>query len=232
MQPTDPILNPTIFLASFEWREPVTTLTDLLVAIVCVIGFIKFASFKGEKSGSFIFFKYYFLSFGIGMICAAWLGHGLQAYIGAEFKNIGWACSITGSLFLSLGSLQHLAVCIKRGHVQILKVLFSLHYILFMVLVLVPAFSAFIYAQLGSSIALIGFVLPMHLYSYIKTKARGSLIIICAILYALLPGFVFNSQISLHRWFNYNDISHVLISFFMVIMIFGTSKLSMSSSRN
>ena len=83
------ILNPTIFIGNFEWREPVTTLTDFLVAIVAFLGYLKFRSYKNKKSLSFNYFKYYFLCFAVGMTSAAWFGHGLQAYVGPEFKRIG-----------------------------------------------------------------------------------------------------------------------------------------------
>ena len=39
----DEILNPTVFIGGLELREPVTTLTDFLVAIVELIGYIKFS---------------------------------------------------------------------------------------------------------------------------------------------------------------------------------------------
>ena len=42
----DEILNPTIFIGGLELREPVTTLTDFLVAIVALIGYIKFSKTK------------------------------------------------------------------------------------------------------------------------------------------------------------------------------------------
>ena len=102
----DDILNPTIYLGSFEWREPITTLTDFLVAIVAIFGYYKFKSYKGIKSSNFNFFKFYFLCFAVGMTSAAWLGHGLQAYVGPEFKRIGWICGATALLLFGLGSFD------------------------------------------------------------------------------------------------------------------------------
>jgi len=102
------ILNPTTFIGNFEWREPVTTLTDFLVAIVASIGFIKFLKYKGEKSKRSHYFKLHFLFFAIGMTSAAWFGHGLQAYVGPEYKRIGWVMAATGLRMFGLGSLQEL----------------------------------------------------------------------------------------------------------------------------
>ena len=227
MEQADPIVNPTIFINSFEWREPITTATDLLVALVCLIGFIKYANYKGSKSYSFNFYKYYFFTFGIGMVCGAWLGHGLQAYLGLEYKKIGWALCLTANMFLALASLQQLMGIISSKFFLSIKLLLFTNYLLFITIILIPDYSAFSYAQVGSAIILMGFILPVQLFLFIKTKEKGSLIIVCAVLYGIIPGFVYNNQISLHRWFNYNDISHVLIAFFVGLMIWGTSRQTM-----
>ena len=107
------MLNPTVFIGDFQWREPITTLTDFLVAIVALIGFIKFSKFKGEKKRSFYYYKYYFLFFAIGMTSAAWIGHGLQAYLEPEYKRIGWFCGSSALLMLGLGSFNEIKILIR-----------------------------------------------------------------------------------------------------------------------
>jgi len=223
----DEILNPTIFLGNFEWREPVTTLTDFLVASVAFIGFMKYKSYSKEKPESFNYFKYYFLCFAIGMTSAAWFGHGLQAYFGPEFKRIGWVCGATGLLLFGLGSLIEIKNHLSHSIATILKSLFIAQYVLFIFLMIIPMYSDFIYAQLSSTVSLIAFILPFTIYNYWKTKSKGSFIIMLTIGYSIIPGLVYNNQISVGRWFNYHDISHVLMAIFMVLMIIGTSRLTM-----
>lgn len=221
----DPILNPTVFLGSLEWREPMTTLTDFLVALVSLYGFIRLYNYKGEKPAYFKYFKFYFLFFAIGMTAAAWLGHGLQAYVGPEYKRIGWACSATGLLSLAFASVTLIKHHIGRNFEIIIKTIIVAQYATFMTLMLHPALSDFIYAQLASTVALVGLILPMQIYNYVKTKHKGSLIIFLAIIYGIIPGTVYNNQISLSQWFNYHDISHVLVAIFMFLMIVGVSNI-------
>jgi hypothetical protein len=223
----DEILNPTIYIGNFEWREPITTLTDFLVAIVALIGFFKFNSYKGAKSLSFNYFKFYFLCFAIGMTSAAWMGHGLQAYVSPEFKIIGWVCAATGLLIFGLGSFIEIKDQIKKPFYLILKYLFITQYITFVFLMLNPLSSDFILAQLSSTISLIAFIFPVHLYNYLKTKVKGSIFIVLTITYSIVPGLIYSNQLSINKWFNYHDISHVLMAFFMLLMIVSTSKLSM-----
>ncbi|MFL2571109.1 MAG: DUF6962 family protein [Parvicellaceae bacterium] len=226
------ILNPTIFIGNFEWREPVTTLTDFLVAIVAFLGYLKFRSYKNKKSLSFNYFKYYFLCFAVGMTSAAWFGHGLQAYVGPEFKRIGWVCGATGLLLFGLGSLMEIKQMIKNSNYRLLKITFTIQYAVFVYLMLAPQLSDFLFAQLSSTVSLIAFILPIHLYNYVKSASKGSLFILFTIFYSIIPGLVFNNQISIDKWFNYHDISHVLMAIFMCLMIVGTSKISMLSKNN
>ena len=76
------VLNPTIFIGELEIREPITSLTDFLTACVSGVSFFLFLFYKkGGKSKSFVFFKFYFLCYFIGMTSAAFLGHAFQAYL-------------------------------------------------------------------------------------------------------------------------------------------------------
>jgi hypothetical protein len=223
----DDILNPTIYLGSFEWREPITTLTDFLVAIVAIFGYYKFKSYKGIKSSNFNFFKFYFLCFAVGMTSAAWLGHGLQAYVGPEFKRIGWICGATALLLFGLGSFDLIKTQFNKTAYKVLKILFVGQYLSLVFLMLNPSTSDFILAQLSSTLSLIFFIFPIHLYNFLKTKHIGSSYIVLTIIYSIIPGFIYNNQISVNKWFNFHDISHVLMAIFMFLMIIGTSKLSM-----
>ena len=226
------ILNPTVFIGDFQWREPITTLTDFLVAIVALIGFIKFSKFKGIKKRSFYYYKYYFLFFAIGMTSAAWIGHGLQEYIGPEYKRIGWFCGSSALLMLGLGSFNEIKILIKNTWFVFLTSLFIIQYLCFVFLLLHPVLSDFIFAQISSTVALILFIFPIHIYNYVKQKSKGSLIVISTIAYSIIPGLIYNNQVSFSRWFNYHDISHVLMAIFMCLMIAGTSKLALNGANH
>lgn len=225
--PNDSILNPTLFIGDFEWREPITTLTNLLVALVCIIAFLMYHKYKGRKSRGFNYFKFYFLFFAIAMIFAGWFGHGLQAYIGPEYKRVAWAIAATSLLLLALGTTTYLAEWVTKKVIWFIRISLTLQYLVFIVLMLAPQTSKFMYAQWSSVSVLIGFILPMHLYLYWKTKSKGNAIIIGTIMYGIIPGTVFNQQLSVGQWFNYHDISHVSMAVFMFLMYIGTSLLAM-----
>lgn len=220
----NPILNPSLWIGNFEWREPVTTLTDFLTALVCFYAFYQYSKYKGKQSQSFVNYKFYFLFFALGMTSAAWFGHGLQAYVGFDWKIIGWVMSSTAFLSLEIASIKELRKIIPNKITTLLKVLFVFQYIVMVTLMITS--KNFMIPQINSTVSLILFVLPIQIIAYLKNKKKGHALIFGAILYGALPGFIYNNQISISKWFNYHDISHVLMAIFMVVIFKGTSSIS------
>ena len=220
----DPILNPTLWIGNFEWREPVTTLTDVLTATVCLFAFLQFKKYQGEKSSSFINYKYYFLFFAISMFSAGFIGHGLQAYLCFDWKKIGWVMSSLGFLCMEFGSIKELENTLKPSIIKLFKTAFIIQFIIFVSLMIY--YQNFKIPQLNSTVTFILFVLPLQIFAYNKSKNKSHLIILGTIVFALLPGLVYNNQLSFGKWFNYHDISHVLMAMFMFFMYKGTFKLS------
>jgi len=220
----DSILNPTLWIGNFEWREPITTLTDLLTSMVCLSIFIYLKNYKGAKSESFKHYKYYFLFFFFSMFSAAWFGHGLQAYVDFDWKKIGWVLSSFGFLQIEIATLKDVKTYISKKLHNFLNVSF---YIQFAILVpLMVYYQNFKIPQLNSTLAFVLFVLPLQSYLYYKTKNKGHLIIVGTILYAAIPGSIYNNKLSLSPWFNYHDISHVLMAVFMLLIFRGILKIA------
>jgi len=227
MATNDLINNPTVYLGWFEWREPITTLTDLLISLICLYAVLSYARYKGKKSNNFIYYQGYFICFSIGMMSAALLGHGLVAYVGTEWKVVGWTISILGYTFLGIASLIQIKLITPKLYFNSIRLLFLLQIAIFLILILNPYTHNFKITQIGSVVSLIGFILPIHIYNYNKTKQNGSLLIVSSIICGLFPAIIYNTQFSISHWFNYHDISHVLVSINMIIIFMGTKRLSM-----
>ena len=226
----DSILNPTVFLGALELREPVTAVTDFMIAIACAIAFWILTMSKKERSDSFHYYRGFFLMYALGMTFAAWIGHGLQAYFGPEWKMLGWFCSMSGQALLVLGSLIEVKSFIKPIIYNTIVGALLAQFVVFTVLILNPSTRGFEVPQTASVIVLTGFVIPLQLFGYLKNNNIGSLLVICAIVYGIVPGYVYNNQISLNKWFNYHDISHLLVVVYMIIMTFALHKLALKSS--
>lgn len=226
MVENDLINNPSVYIGWFEWREPITCLTDFAIAMVCLFAFISLTRSSEVRLKGFSYYRAYFLCFALGMTSAAWLGHGLVAYVGVEWKAIGWITSIVGYFFLGTASLIEIRQVANKGLFKALKIAFYAQIALYLFLLLNPYTRDFKLAQFGAVTSLIVFILPMHLFNYFKTKRKGSLLISISILCGILPALVYNTQFSFSNWFNYHDLSHVLVAVNMYITYRGVKLLA------
>ncbi len=197
-----------------------------MIAITCIIGFIYLSRNKEVDDRTFRLYRLYFLMFAIGMTSAAWFGHGLQAYVSFEWKMIGWLFSLAGQTVFAFASLSGARSALPDPLHKALRLLIGLLFATFLIWILSPARS-FAVAQLANGVFAVGLILPLQLFQYARFRNYGNLIILGALVYGILPSFIFNQQISVNRWFNYHDISHVLLCGFMALMIFGVRKLEL-----
>ena len=76
--------NPSVELFGLRIDEPVTTFTDLLVAIVGIVAYKNTASDNNDRSLSL--YRLFFLFTGISTLVAAFLGH-LSAFLSLDFSR-------------------------------------------------------------------------------------------------------------------------------------------------
>ena len=204
--------------------EPVTSLTDFITSVVCYFSFY-LLNRQNRTDMIHLFFKLYFLSMGIATSLAAFIGHAFLYLFSFDWKMIGWIFSAIAILMLQLSSIRLISPFFnKHIIIWILRLVF-LQIALFLISLYFPETRGFNMVKINSTIGLIGIVLPIHIYAWLQFKSQGSKWIAVAILWALIPGIVYNTEFTLHTWFNYHDLSHVLMSIFIIIMYFGASRI-------
>ena len=219
------ILNPSIWIGEFEIAEPVTSSTDLLVALVSLIGFILLIrATPNQRTDLHSYFKFYFFFFFLGMLSAALFGHAFKTHINPNFKVIGWSASLLAQLFLCLGSLFSAQNLINIKWFNIIRYSLYIQCIIYLFFVVITA--NFTLTQIALSVMLLGFALPLNIYAYRKTKSNGNLWLLLAINLAIFTAFMFNLKWSFSKWFNYHDISHTLMSIVTCFVVIGATKLS------
>ena len=223
--------NPSIYFGTFEFREPVTTLTDIIVGVTCLFFVVWLNRRKKSASSTFTFYKNYLLIFSFGIICGGILGHGLQAYISPSWKMVGWILSLIGQVYLVLASLKQLDGIIN-SKIQKLLLRFTItSLVIASVLILLPITRHFIITQITSTILVLGITLPLQAFHYVKTKSKGSLLMCYGILVLLIPAVVFNFNFNLGKWFNAMDIAHVFMNISVVLMFFGIKQLALTTNK-
>ena len=220
---SEKILNPTIHWLGIIIEEPVTSATDFLTSLVCYFSFIMLSRIECTAKHCQLL-RLYFLLMALATTSAAFLGHALQAYISSNFKMSGWCFGALAICLLELASIEIAKNQLKTKTFNFLKILIFTHLFIFYILLLFAETRNFNLVKINSSIALFGVILPVHVFYYSKTQHSGSKWFIIAIGWSLLPAIMYNAEMSFSRWFNFHDISHVLMAIYTLILYKGSLK--------
>ncbi len=204
--------------------EPMTSFTDLITGSVCYIIF--FLLNKEEvKEPAYRYLKFYFLFIGTATLWGAIFSHAFLYLVTFSWKAVGWSSSAVGMYLIENGALLNY----KRHHPEtklgFLKYVFALQLLIFFLLILNPGTRVFTVTNSNIAIGMILFVFPLFLMTYLKTKSRGNKMILYFFFASLIPGLTFNTKLTLHDFFNYHDISHILMALCMVLLYFGVKQL-------
>ena len=224
------ILNPSISLYGWEIREPVTSLTDFLTALVCLYAFIQLIRI-GRQGRIHQLFRAYFALMAIGMSFAAFAGHAFQAYLSTEWKMTGWIFAALALMCLEWIALTVNQNRLPRAVVIAISTWIPFHFIMFLTAILIPEIRNFAFVKINSTIALMGVVMPLMVYYGFDTRHPGSRWVILAILWGVLPAIVYNFELSLGRWFNYHDISHILMATYSFLLYKGGREFALNTNR-
>jgi len=214
------ILNPTIEWMGWEIREPVTSATDLLTGIVSLCAFILLSLMKSQSKVVFQM-RAYFLLMAICMGFASTVGHAFQGYVVWEWKMLGWSFGALAICMLEQSSISLLEDKLGRKYTVGLRAWSVLHLLIFFICIANPATRSFSVVKINSTVGLIGLVLPLHAYNYYTNRDKGSAWILFAMVWTLIPAYIYNMEVSYSRWFNFHDISHVLMAIYTVYLYLG-----------
>lgn len=203
-------------------EEPMIALTDMVVAVVGIYFYIKLN--ENHKKSSFYHMDKYFLLMGLATFSSAIVGHAFNYYFGFNWKLLGWSFSAFSVLFFELSSIQHLKPIIGKKISQILYKIAIGQLILFFILIFNPDTRLFWIVQANGVFGLLGFLLPLHLYSGFKKQITSSKWIVSGITFGIVPAIVYNFKIGFHKWFSHDDFAHLLMAVFLLIIYQGVKE--------
>jgi len=219
--------QPSISLFGIRIDEPVNTLTDLIVSAVCFYAFYKLT--KRNLSGkTLLYLRMYFLLLGTATLFGGLVGHGFLYLFTFAWKLPGWIISMLSVAFIERSAIEYARPYIKP---QVGKFFLVLNIIELLTVMTITIYTLnFRWVELHSSYGLLAIVLPFHAWIWYKTRDRGSFIILFAVMIASIAALIFMNQISLHTWFNYIDISHVLMAVAAYFFYKGALQLTQKSN--
>ena len=108
----DKFVQPSIEILNIRIDEPITTLTDLLLAGICFYAYYRIHKQDYTCTGQ-RYFKYYFLVLGLGAITGGLLGHAFLYGLAEQWKLVSWILTL-----LAVGLISQALLEVARPHVN------------------------------------------------------------------------------------------------------------------
>lgn len=208
-----------ITLFGFKIFEPMIILTNLPIFIIGLYSFKKLIRLKNIYSKNYAWFV---LLVGISS-CFGSLAHAVHFQNGKLFFDI---------IFYIMNALSLVSAyfCFKFGYIYFLGNDLKPNFLvltiskIWILTMLVYAFfyNNFLMIKINAAIVLI-YSFIIHFIKYNKLNERGSGLVVFGIGISFISIITHTLKISINEWFNYKDISHVIISISLLIIYKGVN---------
>lgn len=214
-----------IYLGDLRIDEPIVTLTDLLVSVLCFIFFYRLHR-SGNDTRATSFFKYYFLTMGLATLFGGVFGHAFLYALSIPWKLPGWITSMFSIMLIERAAIEHTQILFKPKLIRTLRVINIMELSTFMILTLY--FLDFKFVEFHSGYGLMFVVLSLEGYLFLKTKNPASRSILIGIGLAAVAALFFMNEWIIHPWFNHISMSHTLMAIAAFFFYAGATKIDMS----
>lgn len=200
--------------------EPLVIVTNLVFFILCYVFFRNLGHYNNPFARQM---SWFIILMGTSGVFGA-LAHSVHYQLGAAFFDV---------IFFIMNALSLLSIyfCFKahytfqhRGR-QPSKSYVRLAFAWVLVLLVVSFLQgSFLIVKIHAAIVLL-YSLLVHYHSYRHSNQPGSRLIVSGILVSFLSILVHSLHLSFHEWFNYKDISHVIMIVSLVMIHNGAKQL-------
>jgi hypothetical protein len=200
--------------------EPVTILTNLFITVFCFFAFFKVRKHRSKHAFQWSMF---FLLIGLSSSVGS-LAHGAHFQLGETFLR---------STVFMMNAISLIAIfyCFKSAHTFYVndktaqKKYADYFVIIWIVILLIVTFiqNNFLLIKIHAGIVLT-YSMIVHFIESKKGRPGGSLVA-----YGIIVSFfsivIHSLKLSISEWFNYKDISHVIMLVSLIIMYCGVTKI-------
>lgn len=214
--------QPSVYPFGIRIDEPLATLTDVIVALVCFYAYYQLNKRKLPGRAQF-YFRYYFLLMGIATMSGGLIGHGFLYALSFGWKLPGWIISMISVALVERSAIAHAQPLMgpRIGKFFLVVNLIELTTIIAITMTTLD----FKWVQFHSGYGLLAIVTTFHAFTWYRTRDKGSLIIIGGVAITCIASYVFINQLSIHTWYNYLDLSHTLLAIAAYVMYLGGLRL-------
>lgn len=192
-----------------------------MAAFAFYFGHMLFHAKSGDKQAKY--WSMFFVFMGIASMTGG-TAHGFINYVGNNFHLAAWIFTGIAVFGAQLSALE----IVKDARVYAPLKWFII------IEVLVMSASVIIYqnfesVRINSALGLVGIVLPIQLYGYRFLGMRRNGIIAIGIISNVVPALIAVNKYSYNRWFNFNDVSHIVMIGCFYIIYLGAKKIAIKN---
>ena len=206
-----------IDIFGFHVLEPVTVLTDILLSIFCIYFYNKL-NFPGNKAVLGKYWRMFFLYIGISTFIGA-VAHGFRSYFSSEAFYFLWMTmnlsSIPSSYYLLKATIE-LSEFKDETKFRLTMITLAATILLTILTLII---NNFVLIKINAGLVVI-LALIRHYHTY-KKGYTGSGYIVFGFAFSLSSILVHTAQLSISEWFNFRDISHVIMNISLYIIFTG-----------
>jgi hypothetical protein len=203
--------------------EPVTALTDLVVSAVCFFAFSKLGRTDNSQQISIKLYRYFFLTMGLATAFGGLIGHAFLHYLSFQWKLPGWIISMLAVALAERAAIMHARPLMKKNIGNFFATFNIIELLAFIFLAMYTLL--FIYVEVHAVYGLLVVLFSFEFFVYKKTQDKGSRLALWSMFFALLASITHLVKFSFHQWFNYLDLSHVLMAISSYVLFIGVRQM-------
>ncbi|MDP2386334.1 MAG: hypothetical protein Q8M29_08175 [Bacteroidota bacterium] len=205
-------------IAGIHIQEPVTVLTNMLIVATSVFLYYKVGVKNTEKSLLVKYWRLFFFFFGLNALIGS-VAHGFKSYFSPDIFYYVWLCMNLASVPITYYLLRaniELSKFTTRNK-KISEIIVLCLSIVFAVLTAIT--NNFAIVKINALIAIL-ITIVSHYRAY-RDRRPGSGYITFGFTFSILALVVHGAKLSLSDWFNFKDISHVIMNITLCIIYAG-----------
>lgn len=204
------MVDTTIYIGGLAIHEPVTAFTDYIITILALIYFFKIPPTNAISKN----WRLFFLFLGISTLFGG-TAHALFAvHEGVAYKSVWLTMQIINGIAIYFAQHATLISVLKDSpNRNLWKYSYAVQLILYYIVLLTV--QKYIVTIIDNALGLIP-IMVLHFTS--KRKEEYHKLIAYGILISFITAIVHGAKLSIHDYFNFNDIAHVFIMISLTVM--------------
>lgn len=198
--------------------EPMSLVTNFLIAFVCFILFSKL--FSQKKEDEFVhYWSLFFLTFAFSTFSGG-LAHLFFKYTGVPGKIPVFSLAVIANFFIDRACFTLVENQSRRNNIEYLligKVVLSILLMVFLMNSIGK--KIFLIVQFNTVITAAGFLVWFSLKT--KSVSKAWKFFVTGVLILIITAGVQIAKLNIHLWFNKDDFSHILITLTMIFFFWG-----------